>query len=71
MKARTQSEARQDLDSKLTPIRYDDIRNTAGESNTRQQINAPTLNKHYFKPSFSDLDCEINSAMLHFYLRKQ
>ena len=58
MEARSQSEARQDLDSKLTPIRYDEIRHTAGESNARQQINVPTVNKHYFKPSFSALDCE-------------
>ena len=61
MEARSQSEAHQDLDSKLTPIRYDEIRHTAGESNARQQINVPTVNKHYFKPSFSALDCETNS----------
>ena len=61
MEARSQSEARQDLDSKLTPIRYDEIRDTAGESNARQQINVPTVNKHYFKPSFSALDYGINS----------
>ena len=39
---------------------YNNIRNTSGELNAHQQINAPTVNKHYFKPSFSALDCEIN-----------
>jgi hypothetical protein len=39
VEGRLQSEARQDFDSKLTPIRYEDIRHTQGESNTRQQIN--------------------------------
>ena len=38
MEARSQSEARQDLDSKLTPIRYDDIRNTAEESNNKLML---------------------------------
>ena len=32
MEARSQSEARQDLDAKLTPIRYDEIRHTQAES---------------------------------------
>ena len=68
MEARAQSEARQDLDSKLTPIRYDDIRQTAGESHVRHQINVParhtsdhgnpSINKHQFRPSFSALDCQ-------------
>ena len=44
MEARPQSEACQDLDSKFTPIRYDEIRHIAGESNARQQINVPTVN---------------------------
>jgi hypothetical protein len=39
MEGRLQSEARQDFDSKLTPIRYEDIRHTQGETHTRQQIN--------------------------------
>jgi hypothetical protein len=42
MEGRTQSEARQDFDSKLTPIRWSDLRNTQGESHTRQQITAST-----------------------------
>ena len=37
MEGRAQSEARQDLDSKLTPIKYEDIRRTQGESFQRQQ----------------------------------
>jgi hypothetical protein len=32
MEGRSQSESRQDFDSKLTPIRYEDIRQTQGES---------------------------------------
>ena len=39
MEGRAQSEARQDLDSKLTPIKYEDIRRTQGESFQRQQYN--------------------------------
>ena len=61
MEARPQSEACQDLDSKFTPIRYDEIRHIAGESNARQQINVPTVNEHYFNSSISALDCEIHS----------
>jgi hypothetical protein len=39
MQGSAQSEARQDFNAKLTPIRYEDLRHTQGESNTRQQIN--------------------------------
>ena len=39
MEVRLQCENRQDLDSKLTPVRYEDIRHTQGESHTRQQTN--------------------------------
>jgi hypothetical protein len=42
MEGRAQSESRQDFDAKLTPIRYEDLRYTQGESHTRQQISAPT-----------------------------
>jgi hypothetical protein len=42
MEGRTQSEARQNFDSKLTPIRWSDLRNSQGESHTRQQITAST-----------------------------
>ena len=38
MDARSKSESRQDLDSKFTPIKYDDLRHTSGESHTRQQF---------------------------------
>ena len=37
MEGRAQSEARQDFDAKLTPIRYEDLRHTQGESHTRLQ----------------------------------
>jgi hypothetical protein len=39
MQARLHSEERQDFESKLTPVRYEDIRHTQGESHTRQQVN--------------------------------
>jgi hypothetical protein len=42
MEARTQSEARQDLDAKLTPIRYDEVIHTQAESYQKRQINQPT-----------------------------
>jgi hypothetical protein len=42
MEARTQSEARQDLDAKLTPIRYEEVIHTQAESYQRRQINQPT-----------------------------
>ena len=47
MEGRLHSEARQDFDSKLTPVRYEDIRHTQGESYTRQQtsFNIKPLNK--------------------------
>ena len=42
MEARTQSEARQDLDAKLTPIRYDEVIHTQAESYQRRQISQST-----------------------------
>ena len=47
MEGRLHSEARQDFDSKLTPVRYEDIRHTQGEAYTRQQssFNAKPQNK--------------------------
>ena len=60
MEARAQSEAHQDLDSKLAPIRYEDIRHTQGENHTRQQISSPYKqhsNQHQ-RPSFSAIQLE-------------
>jgi hypothetical protein len=37
MEGRSHSEIRQDFDAKLTPIRYEEIRHTQGETNTRFQ----------------------------------
>ena len=37
MEARHHSELRRDFDAKLTPIRYDDLNSTQGESYTRLQ----------------------------------
>jgi hypothetical protein len=45
MEGRTQSEARQDFDAKLTPIRWSDLRKTQGESHTRQQVSAYTTSQ--------------------------
>ena len=42
MEGRAQSEARQDFDAKLTPIRYEDLRHIQGENHTRQQISTPS-----------------------------
>ena len=60
MEARAQSEARQDLDSKLTPIRYEDIRHTQGEDHTRQQISLPYKqhSSQHQRPSFSAIQLE-------------
>jgi hypothetical protein len=65
MEGRTQSEARQDFDSKLTPIRWSDLRNTQGESHTRQQITASTpLHKHSHDPTRQRFTARANfSAM--------
>lgn len=39
MTARSESESRQDFQHQLTPIKYEDIRKTQGESTQRQQVN--------------------------------
>ena len=52
MEGRAQSEARHDFDAKLTPIRYEDLRHTQGESNTRQQLNFSNR-QHYGTPDQS------------------
>ena len=64
MEARAQSEARQDLDSKLTPIRYEDIRHTQGENHTRQQISLPYKqhSSQHQRPSFSAIQLEPDST---------
>ena len=41
MSGRSQSEDRQDFQHQLTPIKYEDIRKTQGESHQRQQMFAP------------------------------
>lgn len=52
MEGRTSSEARQDFDSKLTPIRWSDLRKGQGESHTRQQVSASsTLHKQTHDPT--------------------
>ena len=67
MEARAQSEARQDLDSKLTPIPYEDIRHTQGElhqiSSPLRQPNDHSKLDHnqQFKPSFANINLESES----------
>ena len=55
MEGRLNSEARQDFDAKLSPIRYEDIRHTQGESYTRQQTNfdSKPQNKYPSRMPFS------------------
>ena len=55
LEGRTQSESRLDFDSKLTPIKYDDLRHTQGESYSRQQINAHSTRSAYITPDLSKL----------------
>ena len=71
MEERAQSEARQDRDSKLTTIRYEDIRHTEGELRQRQQISSSFRqpNDHsklhhnqQFKPSFAAINLESEST---------
>jgi hypothetical protein len=68
MEGRSASEARQDFDAKLTPIRYDDILHTQAESHTRFQVphlgsnygtqQAPRSQQQSQRVSFSALDLE-------------
>ena len=61
MEGRAQSEARQDFDAKLTPIRYEDLRHTQGESHTRLQTSTSgrppfvTPRRHEHRPHLSSL----------------
>ena len=61
MEGRAQSEARQDFDAKLTPIRYEDLRHTQGESHTRLQTSTAgrppfvTPRRHEHRPHLSSL----------------
>ena len=71
MDARSKSESRQDLDSKFTPIKYDDLRHTSGESHTRQQFvrtpqalppksGFPNRMQYHQKSTFAAIDLEDN-----------
>ena len=53
MEGRSQSEARMDFDAKLTPIRYEDVRHTQGESNIRMQTPSQGHNVSPYDPSKS------------------
>ena len=55
MEGRLNSEARQDFDAKLSPVRYEDIRHTQGESYNRQQtsFDSKPQNKYPSRMPFS------------------
>ena len=61
MEGCAESEARQDFDAKLTPIRYEDLRHTQGESHTRLQMSTSgrppfvTPRRHDHRPNLSSL----------------
>ena len=65
MEGRSQSESRQDFDSKLTPIRYEDIRLTQGESYQRQQIQQPTRQSHTSQDNKGSRDFKSRSQQQH------
>ena len=62
MIGRSQSEDRQDFQQQLTPIKYDDIRRTQGESHQRQQV-YPSRNQHQASPSYRSYDTKPRSSM--------
>ena len=63
MEGRAQSEARQDFDAKLTPIRYEDLRYTQGESHTRHQI-SPATRPPFTTPRKNDLRQQSNFSSI-------
>ena len=62
MIGRSQSEDRQDFQQQLTPIKYDDIRKTQGESHQRQQA-YPSRSQHQSSPSYRSFDNKSRSSM--------
>ena len=62
MIGRSQSEDRQDFQQQLTPIKYDDIRKTQGESHQRQQVH-PSRNQHQSSLSYRSYDNKSRSSM--------
>ena len=79
MEGRHHSELRQEFDAKLTPIRYDDLRSTQGESYNRQQTPTfsrqplpSTLNSLDFQPDDPNIDDtfdeETDDDMTHLYV---
>jgi hypothetical protein len=74
LEGQTQSDGRQDLDSKLTPIKYDDVRHTQGESYSRQQIHTPTGPSYHtpdnsktyqnrYKTTFNAMSTDLTTAL--------
>ena len=71
MEGRAQSEARQDFDAKLTPIRYEDLRYIQGESHARSQLTTasrpPFVTPRKYDPrpksSFSSLEIPLHPPL--------
>ena len=75
MEGRSHSEARQDFDSQLTPMRWNELRSTQGESHSRHQISASNLphqrapeiskTRPHFRTNFSALISSSDTPMDH------
>jgi hypothetical protein len=62
MIGRSHSEDRKDFQQQLTPIKYDDIRKTQGESHQRQQV-YPSRNQHQASSTYRSYDTKLRSSM--------
>jgi hypothetical protein len=62
MVGRSQSEDRQDFQHQLTPIKYDDIRRTQGESHQRQQVYT-SRTQHQAPSSYRSYDNKTRASM--------
>lgn len=62
MIGRSQSEDRQDFQHQLTPIKYDDIRKTQGESHQRHQVYT-SRSQHQAPSSYRSYDTKPRSSM--------
>ena len=75
MEGRSNSEARQDFDSQLTPMRWNELRSTQGESHSRHQISASnpshqraseiSKTRPHFRTNFSALVSSTDTNMNH------
>ena len=63
MEGRAHSEARQDFQHQLTPIKYEDIRKTQGESHQRQQVNFAPRPQHSAQSAYRSHDSHPRTSM--------